>query len=68
MDVKEGAQFFHVYIFKISSMVGENGRWDTEVANDMVKDELRDLNSLRDYFNPLSEIIYACDNPFVTFR
>ena len=72
MDVEGGPQFFHVYIFKISSMVYENGGWDAKATNDMVEDELRNLNSLtcnkRDYFNPLSEIIYGCNDPFVTFK
>ena len=53
-------------------MVCENGGWDTEATNDMVEDELRDLNSLshnkRDCFNPFSEIIYGCNDPFVTLR
>ena len=70
MDVEGGAQFFHVQIFKVSSMVYENGGWDTKVTNDMVKDELRDLNShsYNKYFNPLSKVVYRCDDPFVTFR
>ena len=72
MDVEGGAQFFHIEIFKISSMVCENGGWDAKATNDMVDDELRDLNSLsynkRDYFDPLSEIICGCNDPFVTFR
>ena len=53
-------------------MFYENGGWDAQAINDMVEDELRDLNSLccnkSDYFNPLSEIICGCDDPFVTFR
>ena len=52
-------------------MVYENGGWDAKVTNDTVEDELKDLNShsrnKRDCFNPLSEIIYGYDDPFVTF-
>ena len=53
-------------------MVCKNGGWDTEVIDDMVEDELRDLNSRsynkRDCFNPLSEVIDGCDDPSMTFR
>ena len=52
-------------------MVCKNGGWDAKAANDMIEDELRDLNSYsynkRDYFNPLSKVVYGYDDPFVTF-
>lgn len=45
MDAKASAQFLHVEVFKISIIIYEYGRWDAEVANNVVKDELGDLNS-----------------------
>ena len=72
IDAEGGEKFFHVDIFKVPFVIYENGGWDTKVTNDMVEDEFRDLNSLscnkRDCFNPLSEIICGCNDPFVTFR
>ena len=71
MDVKGGAQFFHVKILKFSSMVCENGGWNPKVENDMVEDELRDLNSHsynKGYgFDPLSKLVSSYNDPFVTF-
>ena len=37
--------FFQVEIYKVTSVVGENGGWDAEAANYVVQDELGDLNS-----------------------
>ena len=45
MDVEGSTQFFHVEIFKVTSVVGEDGGWDAEAANNVVQDELGDLNS-----------------------
>ena len=45
MDAEGSTQFFHVDIFKVTSVVGEDGGWDAEMENDVVQDELGDLNS-----------------------
>ena len=45
MDVEGSTQFFHVEIFKVTSMVSEDGRWDAKVANNVIQYELGDLNS-----------------------
>ena len=45
MDAEGSTQFFQVEIFKITSVVGENGGWDAEAANNMIQYELGDLNS-----------------------
>ena len=45
MDAEGSTQFFHVEIFKVTSVVGEDGGWDAEAANNVVQDELGDLNS-----------------------
>ena len=45
MDADGSTQFFHVDIFKVTFVVGKDGGWDTEAANNVVQDELGDLNS-----------------------
>ena len=71
MDMKGSAQFFHIEVFKVTSMVTENGKWDSEVTYDMIEDKLGHLKSYGsdkgDYFYPLSEIIYGGDYPLVSF-
>ena len=53
-------------------MVYENAGWNAKAENDMVKDEIRDLNSNgynKGYdFNPLSKVVYGYYDSFVTFR
>ena len=71
MDMKGSAQFFHVEIFKITSMVSKNGSRDAEAAYDIIEDKLGHLNSYGsgkgDCFYPLSEIIGGGDYPLVSF-
>ena len=53
-------------------MISECSRWDAEVENNMVEDELGDFTSNKygkgDYFNPLSEIVSNCVDPLISFR
>ena len=69
MDVKGSAQFLHIYVYKISSMVCENGSWDAKAIYDMIQDKFGNLNARgsnkENCFNPLSEVISGVDYPLV---
>ena len=71
MDVEGSTQLFNVQIFKISSMVYEDGSWDVKAVNNVIEDEFGDLKShgydKGDYFNPLSKIFCGYYDPLMSF-
>lgn len=71
MNLEGGAQLFHIEVLKVTSMVCEDSSQYTEVTYNMIHDEFRELKShdigKGDYLNPLGEVIYGCDDPFVSF-
>ena len=66
MDVEGHAQFFHVQILKVASMVCKDGRWDVEVTDNVTKHKFGDLHSNScdkgGYFKPLSKIVSGYDD------